>query len=123
MNTLRGRPINLKATMTEAEMLAQIKENEKNWLAEGFSLAEIKNAMAAKMRPLAVGFYWHRYPEAQERINRVAEKYLGYSWKNAFKTSHPKIKRGEWIGSLMRTKKYQRAEELGIRYKLENLYK
>jgi len=82
MKTLKGRPIGLKAIMTEVQMYEHLKKIASQWEQEGFSKQEVFQAITSKVRPLAYGFYWHRYPEAQTKIQRAYAKFsLSYVGK------------------------------------------
>ena len=76
MKTLKGRPIGLNAKMTQEQMFNQLERNAQLWQQEGFSKEEITAAMIAKARPLINGYYWARYPDAQERCRQALEKFL-----------------------------------------------
>jgi len=76
MRTLKGRPIGLNARMSEDQMLQQLEHNRQTWQREGFSQEEIISAIMAKARPLINGYYWARYPDAQERCRRALERFL-----------------------------------------------
>ena len=76
MRTLKGRPIGLNARMSEDQMLQQLEHNRQTWQHEGFSQEEIISALIAKARPLINGYYWARYPDAQERCRRALERFL-----------------------------------------------
>ena len=76
MKTLKGRPIGLNARMNEEQMLQRLEHNAQAWQQEGFSQEEIVAAIVAKARPLVNGYYWARYPDAQERCRQALEKFL-----------------------------------------------
>ena len=91
---LRGRKVNLKAYMTVDEMVEQLRENEKHWIEEGFGREEIVSAQNNKVRPLIYGFYWHRFPDAQERAKEAWKLYSGQEISTKVnRTSTPKTER------------------------------
>lgn len=75
--SLKGRPIGLKAAMTEREMILHLVQTVQDWTNEGFSMNEIDNAIVAKCSPLIHGYYWNRYPDSSERLIRALKK-LGF---------------------------------------------
>lgn len=92
MKTLKGRPVRLKAVMSEQEMLEQLRNNEQEWLREGFSRDEILFSQEKKVRALRM--YWHRYPEAIERVEKAWQSYAGYRlFEKAYKGSKEQGKR------------------------------
>ncbi|MEW6769951.1 MAG: hypothetical protein AB1330_00975 [Bacillota bacterium] len=75
---LKGRPIGLKAFMSKEQMKKHLIKVREEWLAEGFSEAEVTNAVLSKCHPLLVGYYWARFPESSERLAEALRE-LGYS--------------------------------------------
>ncbi len=87
--SLKGRAIRLKANMSTEEMLTQLKENEEDWRKEGYSKDEILAAQESKIRPLIYGYYWKRYPDAQQRAEEAWNQYAGFDIKGKGKAIAP----------------------------------
>ena len=90
--TLKGRPIGLKASMSKEEMKNHLLKKLKEWVEEGFSEEEVKQAIYNKCKPLGLvsNFYWNRYPEASQRLREVWEE-LNWDVKETFRDSIRKL--------------------------------
>ena len=89
---LKGRPIGLKASMSKEEMKNHLLKKLKEWMEEGFSEEEVKQAIYNKCKPLGLtsSFYWSRYPAACQRL-REAWKELNWDVKESFQDSIRKL--------------------------------
>jgi len=91
--TLKGRPIGLKASMTKEEMKNHLLNKLKEWMEEGFTEEEVKQAIYNKCKPLGLtsNFYWSRYPEASQRLREVWEE-LNWNIKESYFDSMRKLR-------------------------------
>jgi len=85
---LKGRPIGLSIYMSTEQMKEHLQRIKEEWEKE-YDEEEVRDAIIAKCRPLVMGFYWHRYPDACERLAKVLEE-LGYNIATKIQKSQKK---------------------------------
>jgi hypothetical protein len=72
MKSLKGVPIGLKANMSKEQMRLHLQVIRKQWIESGYEFVDY--AIQSKCRPLIIGFYWNRFPEASKRLSEVLQE-------------------------------------------------